>query len=69
VLSGDDVMVILPFMIRLWDAGVSWNRRMGQWWAKLRLGGNLLVSSYFDDEEAAARAYDAYVLSLSLWSA
>lgn len=46
--------------------GVNWHRVKGKWQIRLRKGGKRILTGFFDDEEAGARAYDAYVLSLSL---
>jgi hypothetical protein len=46
--------------------GVFWHRNKRTWEISLVKGGKRLVTGSFDDEEAAARAYDAYVSGLSL---
>ena len=38
--------------------GVSWNKSHSKWLARIRIDGKLTHLGYFDDEEAAARAYD-----------
>jgi hypothetical protein len=39
--------------------GVCWSTRRGRWIAQIRRGGRKTWIGYFDDEESAARAYDA----------
>ena len=39
--------------------GVCWNKWHQQWQAQVSVGGRRRHLGYFDDEESAARAYDA----------
>lgn len=45
--------------------GVSWYARHGRWLVQFRWQGRSHFVGYFDDEEAAARAYDAAILPLA----
>jgi hypothetical protein len=45
--------------------GVQWVGKSGKWRIQLYQGGQQVATGLFDDEEAAARAYDAYVFSLT----
>jgi len=44
--------------------GVSWSKRVGKWHVEIYYRGTKIFIGYFDDEEAAARAYDAKALEL-----
>ncbi len=39
--------------------GVMWDKRRGKWQAQIGHNGKKIFIGYFDDEETAARAYDA----------
>jgi len=39
--------------------GVTWLKKAGKWQARIVCKGRAIVIGYFDDEKAAARAYDA----------
>ncbi|HJP68265.1 MAG TPA: HNH endonuclease [Sphingomicrobium sp.] len=38
--------------------GVTWNKQMGKWKAQIRNAGARLFLGYFEDAQAAAKAYD-----------
>jgi len=42
--------------------GVSWDRQVRRWRSCIKVGGQPLLLGYYDDEEAAAFAYDAKAL-------
>jgi hypothetical protein len=44
--------------------GVSWAKRPGKWHAEIYCRGRKIFIGYFDDEKAAARAYDAKAAEL-----
>jgi hypothetical protein len=46
--------------------GVSWDKRQSKWYAFLKLDGKRIFTQYHGTEEAAARAWDAAVISHGL---
>lgn len=44
--------------------GVSWDRRKGRWFSQIQIRGNRKFLGYYEDELAAARAYDAAAVKL-----
>ena len=44
--------------------GVSWDRRKGRWFSQIQIRGNRKFLGYYQDELAAARAYDAAAVKL-----
>lgn len=44
--------------------GVSWQKNMGKWVARIDSEGSKRILGYFDDPELAARAYDAAAVEL-----
>ena len=44
--------------------GVTWLKRVGKWQARIICNGKSIFIGYFDDEEKAARAYDARAAEL-----
>ena len=44
--------------------GVSWHKASGKWEAQVKYQGKKHHLGYFDDEAAAARAYDAKAATL-----
>ena len=44
--------------------GVSWSKRVGKWHTEIYCRGTKIFIGYFDDEKAAARAYDARAAEL-----
>ena len=44
--------------------GVMWLKKAGKWQARISCKGRSIVIGYFDDEKAAARAYDARAAEL-----
>ena len=44
--------------------GVMWLKKAGKWQARIGCKGRAIVIGYFDDEKAAARAYDARAAEL-----
>ena len=45
--------------------GVSWSARKKKWLVQFRCHGQYRFIGYFEDEETAARAYDAAILPLA----
>lgn len=44
--------------------GVSWDRRKGRWFSQIQIRGNRKFLGYYEDELAAARAYDSAAVKL-----
>ena len=44
--------------------GVAWLKRTGKWQARIMYNGRSIFIGQFDDEKAAARAYDAKAAEL-----
>jgi hypothetical protein len=49
--------------------GVSWDKRAGKWHSTIKVGGRPLFLGHFDDEQAAAVAYDDKAMETFGWNA